>query len=383
MQALELVVEISAQAREFFRVAQVRRVGDLVMLIGEHGIAKLGAVIAFLEIRAQGFRAVIAFVGTVIGVHIGIGVEGDIGFLAFDIVGFARLELIHGRALVFLPGIVHIAGLAVLLAGLVCVGAFGFFRRVVAVFLRGGEVADHVLDGLGEGGLVASLVAGAVQARIAEKRAALMKDIARRKVPVTGVSEFPLLDEIEAPVADAQSPPRGDGVDPVGLQTLLPDFNAKPGEDAIADPLTWITLSEPFEMLRDRSEAHKDAIGDRPSIFLATLGPLAEHTARVDFARNMFAVGGLESKAAPVPPESPSELAAAFRASGCEIAVLCGADKRYVEEAGSAAAALKEAGAGALWLAGKHEADGVDRHIFMGCDVVHELTLALAELGVN
>ena len=165
----------------------------------------------------------------------------------------------------------------------------------------------------GEGGLVASLVAGAVQSRIADKRAALMKDIARRKVPVTGVSEFPLLDEIEAPVADAQSPPRGDGVDPVGLQTLLPDFNAKPGEDAIADPLTWITLSEPFEMLRDRSEAHKDAIGDRPSIFLATLGPLAEHTARVDFARNMFAVGGLESKAAPVPPESPSELAAAFR----------------------------------------------------------------------
>ena len=47
------------------------------------------------------------------------------------------------------------------------------------------------------------------------------------------------------------------------------------------------------------------------------------------------------------------------------------------------AKALKDAGVVALWLAGKHEADGVDRHIFMGCDVVHELTLALAELGVK
>ena len=37
----------------------------------------------------------------------------------------------------------------------------------------------------------------------------------------------------------------------------------------------------------------------RPSIFLATLGPLAEHTARVDFARNLFAAGGIEAKTAP------------------------------------------------------------------------------------
>ncbi|MEL6862212.1 MAG: methylmalonyl-CoA mutase family protein [Pseudomonadota bacterium] len=234
-----------------------------------------------------------------------------------------------------------------------------------------------------EGGLVASLVAGTVQARIADKRAALMKDVARRKVPVTGVSEFPLLEEIEAPVADIQSPPRGDGVDPIGLQALLPDYDEKPGDDTVAKPLTWITLAEPFEALRDRSEAHNAKTGSRPSIFLATLGPLAEHTARADFARNLFAAGGIDAKAAPIPPESASELATAFKASGCKIAVLCGADKRYADEAAAAASALKEAGAVALWLAGKHEADGIDRHIFVGCDVVHELTLALAELGVN
>lgn len=234
-----------------------------------------------------------------------------------------------------------------------------------------------------EGGLVESLVAGKVQARIAEKRAALMKDVARRKTPVTGVSEFPLLEEIAAPVADISSPPPGDGVDPIGLTTLLPDYEDNRGADTIAEPLTWISIAEPFETLRDRSEDHMARTGARPSIFLATIGPLTEHTARADFARNFFATGGIEAKAAPVPPKSTSELAAAFKGSGCKIAVLCGADKRYVEEAAEAAGALKTAGAVALWLAGKHEADGIDRHVFMGCDVVHELTVALAELGVS
>lgn len=234
-----------------------------------------------------------------------------------------------------------------------------------------------------EGGLVDSLVGGHLQARVAEKRAALMKDIARRKIPLTGVSEYPLIEEIAAPVAEIISPPPGDGIDPIGVTTLLPGFVSNPGADTVAEPLSWISVAEPFETLRDRSEAHLAQTEARPAIFLATLGPLSEHTARVDFARNLFAAGGIDAKAAPVPPKSHAELAAAFAASGCKIAVLCGGDKRYAEEADAAAKALKDAGAVALWLAGKHDADRVDRHVFMGCDVVHELTVALAELGVK
>ncbi len=234
-----------------------------------------------------------------------------------------------------------------------------------------------------EGGLVESLVGGHLQARVAEKRAALVKDVARRKVAVTGVSEFPLLEEISAPVADITAPPPGDGVDPVGVDTLLPNFKSEPGEDTTAEALDSMTIAAPFEALRDRAEAHLQLTGSRPSIFLATLGPVSEHTARADFARNFFAAGGLETKAAPVPPESSAELAAAFVASGCKIAVLCGSDKRYPDEAASAAGALKKAGAVSLWLAGKFEATEIDRHIFMGADVVHELTVALAELGVK
>ena len=39
------------------------------------------------------------------------------------------------------------------------------------------------------------------------------------------------------------------------------------------------------------------ATGRRPRVFLVTLGPLAEHTARVTFARNLFAVAGIDTSA--------------------------------------------------------------------------------------
>ena len=205
-----------------------------------------------------------------------------------------------------------------------------------------------------DGGYGQSLIDGKLQARIAEVHAARMKDIERRKIPITGVSEFPLLEEIEAPSAEVTAaPPRH--------------------HEGALNP---VRLAQPFEDLRDA------AAGKNLSIFLATLGPIAEHTARADFARNLFAAGGLAAKEAPVPPQSASECAAAFRASGCKIAVICGADARYADEAEATAAALKNAGAQQLWLAGKGDVAGIDRNIFMGCDVVHELKLAHAELGV-
>lgn len=215
-----------------------------------------------------------------------------------------------------------------------------------------------------EGGFADSLLAGAVQSRVVATRDARAKDIAKRKVPITGISEFPLLDEIAAPVADAAKP------------------KPAPAEQTptlTCAPLTPIHLAAPFEALRDAAASAKKA----PDIFVATLGAVAEHSARADFARNLFAAGGLASKEAPVAPKSVPELVAAFKASGCQIAVLCGSDTRYPEEAEAAATALKAAGARHVWLAGKHEAPGIDSNIFMGCDVLHTLKLAHAELGLS
>ena len=59
-----------------------------------------------------------------------------------------------------------------------------------------------------EGGIVESLTKGALQGRISAKRTAREKDIARRKVQITGTSEFPLLTET-----------------PLEVLAVEPDFN--------------------------------------------------------------------------------------------------------------------------------------------------------------
>ena len=228
-----------------------------------------------------------------------------------------------------------------------------------------------------EGGYAASLMAGAFQSRIASVREARAKDIAKRKIPVTGVSEFPLLDEITAPVADTPQPRANAALTDDALKAFVGELPAG-GPEATAEALQPIRLGADFEALRDSAAAAAKA----PAIFLATLGPLAEYTARADFARNLFAAGGFIAKEAPVPPQSADEVAAAFKASGCRIACICGNDARYAEEADAAAKALKDAGAAHVWIAGKYEGDGIDSNIFMGCDVLHTLKLAHAELGL-
>ncbi|MEO9970236.1 MAG: methylmalonyl-CoA mutase family protein [Hyphomonadaceae bacterium] len=236
-----------------------------------------------------------------------------------------------------------------------------------------------------DGGFGASLLNDALQPKIADARKALQSSVARRKTPITGVSEFPLLEEIQAPIADVS----GFGSAP-HISAELPESCPAPDGEALASPLWPIRLSEPFERLRDHADTQTAKTGTRPSIFLATLGSLASHTARADYARNLFATGGIEAKNAPVPPEDTAELVAAFRASGCALAVLCGSDTTYAEQAEAAAKALKDAGVQRLYLAGKpgdkqaaYTAAGLDSFIHIGADIIATLELAHAELGIT
>ena len=233
-----------------------------------------------------------------------------------------------------------------------------------------------------EGGLGESLMAGKFQSRIKAVRDERFKKIAKRRVPITGVSEFPLIDGEGAPVADISFSGSADRVSGEGLKSFLKDLPDRSGADSTGEALEPIHLARDFEALRDRAEAHHASKGKHPAVFIATLGPLAEHNARVDFARNLFAAGGIEGKEAPALPKTAADNAAGFKASACRIAVICGADKRYEDEAVAAAKALKDAGASRVFLAGKFEGEGIDTHLFMGCDAVHVLELAQAEIGV-
>jgi methylmalonyl-CoA mutase len=214
------------------------------------------------------------------------------------------------------------------------------------------------------GGVFAALEQNLIQRKVAATRAAREADVARRKTVLTGASEFPNLREARAAVLDAK---------PV---TLDPYGEAKLTFDA----LTPMRLAAPFERLRDRSDAKSQASGARPTIFLASLGTAADFTARAAFAKSFFETGGIEA----VDTDGfvdPAVLAAAFKASGAELACLCSSDKMYAEHAIAAAKALQAAGPKHIYLAGRPgeqetalRGAGVGDFIFAGGD-------ALAMLG--
>jgi methylmalonyl-CoA mutase len=149
---------------------------------------------------------------------------------------------------------------------------------------------------------------------------------------------------------------------------------AAPGAPPAAPPppsglLPRIRYAQDFEALRDRA----DAAAPRPRVFLATLGPFAAHSARAGFAGNLFQAGGIECVTGPVEE---------FAAAGTSVACLCSSDRIYADEAAEAAKLLREAGARQIWLAGKVETDGVDGHLYAGCDALAVLRSTLDTLGV-
>ncbi len=231
--------------------------------------------------------------------------------------------------------------------------------------------AWEVFQGIeAQGGLVAALQAGTVQQDIAATLAKRRADIRTRRQPLTGTSEFPWLEEPEARLH-----PKGD----------RPLPHVRPAEGVA--PLPPVHLGEEFERLRDLSDRIEAQSGQRPSVFLAALGRLAEHSTRTGWARAAFAAGGIDAVAGP-DEAAPEAIAASFRDSSCRIACLCGTDEAYGEQGAAVAAALKEAGCERVFLAGRPRdlADvltksGVDAFLHAGCDMIEALEEAYEALG--
>ena len=85
-----------------------------------------------------------------------------------------------------------------------------------------------------------------------------------------------------------------------------------------------IRLAEPFERLRDRSDAYLAQHGARPKVFLACLGRAADFNARASFAKSLFESGGIEAVEG-----KGDNLAKRFKESGAKLACLCSSDKVY------------------------------------------------------
>ena len=200
-----------------------------------------------------------------------------------------------------------------------------------------------------------------------QERAHLLRT---RRQPVTGVSEYPDLQE-----------------KPVATAPAVVAEPARPTRPAVrTEPWPVRRDAAPFEELRDLSDAHLAEAGHRPKVFLATLGPLAAHTARATWIANLLAAGGIDT-ANPGALEGASEVAEAYRRERSPIAVLCSSDDLYETLAADAAVALKRAGARTVLLAGKpggHEdawrKAGVDRFVHLGVDVLALLRELVEEL---
>jgi len=213
------------------------------------------------------------------------------------------------------------------------------------------------------GGAWASLESGLIQREVAAVRLAREAAVAKRNDPITGTSDYPNLEEVRAAVLD---------VAPAAKSSAA---------GATIEPLPSIRLAEPFEALRDRSDAILAKTGARPKVFLANLGKPSAFTARATFARNFYEAGGI----AAVTNDgftSTEERVAAFKACGARLACLCSSDKVYATDAAKAAQALTAAGA-TVHIAGRPSeleaaltAAGVKAFIYVGCDVLATLRAA-------
>jgi methylmalonyl-CoA mutase len=115
-------------------------------------------------------------------------------------------------------------------------------------------------------------------------------------------------------------------------------------------------------------------------VLLVNLGPLAQHTTRATFAKNLLAAGGIEAVWSE-PLAGGEAVASAFRTAGTTVAALCSSDEVYADLAADAARALKAVGCGLVLLLGRPgergpemEAAGVDLFVHAGRDMVEILT---------
>lgn len=207
------------------------------------------------------------------------------------------------------------------------------------------------------GGQRQALRGGLVADRLGHSRAARETRIRRLREPITGVSAYPELDE--RPLTRPRRPlPRGKGL-PVRR------------------------YAEPFESVRSLADALTTTTGERPAAFLVTLGPVSRHRRRAEFARNLLAAGGIACDPAGA-TDRLEEVVQEYRRRRHPVAVLCGADPDYQEQAAPLAAALKEAGArlvAMVGLPGLREGDwraaGVDRFLAPDRDAIADLDALL------
>ncbi len=211
------------------------------------------------------------------------------------------------------------------------------------------------------GGVAHALADGSIEARIHDNRAGRARKLAYREDAITGVSEFPQLDE--QVLARQETPPQPSG----GLT-----------------PVRW---SERHEAMRERVEHFRHVNRRSPTVLLVPLESPRAASARAGFAADLLRPAGIADVELPEAAETASEatLKAALEKAGTTVACLCGTDTAYAASAALVADALRTAGATHVMLAGQAKAAPeatIDTFLHRGCDAVAVQEQTLDKLGV-
>ncbi len=210
-----------------------------------------------------------------------------------------------------------------------------------------------------QGGVVAALMSGTLQKQVAATLALKNEAIAQRRRPMTGVSDYALLDEDKITLA-----PRPD---------LPPPPLPKNPQAVRITPLPMVRLSAGFEALRDHADEDERTRGQRAAVLPLLVTDNAHTTKTLQFIEQFLASGGL--RLLPVVPAHD------FSSSNAQ--VLCLIIESTLEPQAGAdwVAALTQTHPQPIYVAGAASAHyplyqqaGCAGFIAPNCDAVHALT---------
>lgn len=137
--------------------------------------------------------------------------------------------------------------------------------------------------------------------------------------------------------------------------------------DPLLRPVAIRRGAEPFEALRQKSEAFAARTGSPPKVFLANMGPIPQHKARADFSRGFLEVGAFEV-IGNAGFETTDQVVQAAIDSGARAVVICSTDKTYPELVPSLTKGIKAAKPDTLVLVAGYPADHVEAFKAAGVD---------------
>ena len=218
-----------------------------------------------------------------------------------------------------------------------------------------------------KGGFIAAFKEGFIQSEIKAMAAQRDKNIALRRENLLGTNQFPNFTEKITAQFD------GSLFEAVDLTV----------EGAEVETLKPYRGAQPFEALRYTTDMYsKD--NKRPVAFMLTIGNLTFRKARAQFSCNFFAVAGftvIDNNGFATAEEG----AAAAKAAGADIVVVCSSDEEYAEIVPAVAEQLNDeilVVAGAPACQAELEAKGITNFIHVKSNILEELKSYQTKLGI-